>query len=487
MYNQVNFNAVSQICTLRQLYVHNTMPIHTTQLTQAINLIEQRTGLSADTLQRIGIGDLLQQISEGDADTLLRQLQNDDLSSPEWQRLIHALTIGETYFLRDTRHFQILRESILARLMLKRRRKGDLRMTIWCMGCATGEEPYSIATVLQEFLADISQWELTILGTDINQRALDAARQAVYRQWSFRHTPTGFIKRYFTPVDESSYQLNKAICDRVTFRQHNIMDGAPLHGVDIIFCRNVLMYFSRDYAAKAERILYQSLAPGGWLLLGQAEALHSRDNNWTMHLHPGTPIYQKPSDTQPLSKPVSYPSRPFRVGDDYINQDESADYSRAIQAVHEDHPQRAEIHIGRLLADHPLHAKAHVLLASIFANRQAYPEAQAHLDEALTINGLLADAHYIRALIQLEQDDTDSAIQSLSAAVYCQRDHALASFTLGNLFAQQGDKTRAEKNWRNVRRAIEKCKADDYISDLSDMQVEAMQGLLNQRLDTEND
>jgi chemotaxis protein methyltransferase CheR len=462
------------------------MPIHPFQLTQATTLIEQRTGLSAETLQRIRIGELLEQTSAGDVEALLQRLHHNDENHPDWQRLIHALTIGETYFLRDKRHFDILRENILPRLMLARRRVGDLRMTIWCVGCATGEEPYSIATVLQEFLADFPRWQITILGTDLNQRAIDAARQAVYRQWSFRHTPEGFINRYFSPVDESSYQLIKPIRNMVTFRQHNLMDGAPLYGADIVFCRNVLMYFNNEFAQKAEQTLYQSLAPGGWLLLGQAEALHSRTNNWTMHLHPGTPIYQKPSGTQPLSAPISYPTKPFVEHDDYSTESEDANYASAIQAVHEDRPQRAEIYIGRLLAENPLHAKAHILLASIFANRQAYPEAQAHLDEALSVNGLLADAHYIRALIQLEQNETESAIQSLSAAIYCQRDHALAAFTLGNIYAQRNDTVRAEKNWRNARRALDHCNGDTYISDLSDMQVTAMQGLLKQRLGEEN-
>jgi chemotaxis protein methyltransferase CheR len=459
------------------------MPIHSFLLTQAITLIEQRTALSAETLRRIGIGELLEQIASGEVESYLKQLHTSNVDSAGWQRLIHSLTIGETYFLRDKRHFQILRESILPRLMLKRRRIGALQMVIWCVGCVTGEEPYSVATTLQEFMPDLSRWEITILGTDLNQRAIAAAREGHYRQWSFRHTPEIFQQRYFTSVDDG-YQIDPSIRDLVTFRQHNLLDDAPLHGVDIIFCRNVLMYFGKDITKEVENTLFETLAPGGWLFLGQAEALHNRQNEWTMHLFPGTPIYQKPSGTQPFSTPISYPTRPFvEAVETSDNGDESENYDRAIQAVHEDYPHRAEIFLGRLLAENPKHARAHVLLASIFANRQAYPEAQAHLDEALAIDGLLADAHYIRALIQLEQDETDSAMQSLSAAIYCRRNHMLASFTLGDLLSQRGDIMRAEKNWRNARRALENCEADSYISDLSDMQVTALQGLLDERLE----
>src|SRR5687768_5013256 len=97
----------------------------------------------------------------------------------------------------------------------------------------------------------------------------------------------------------------------VPFRQHNLLDAAPMDAVGIVFCRNLLMYFNSDFAQKAGQTHYPSVDTGGWLLMGQAEALHSCTNNWTLHLHPGSPIYQKTSGTKPLSAPISNPTRPF--------------------------------------------------------------------------------------------------------------------------------------------------------------------------------
>ena len=460
--------------------------ISTALLSQAIALIEQRTGLSVQTQHRANIGELLHDISMGEPESFLRTLRSSDDTSPEWQRLIHVLTIGETYFLRDKRHFEILRGNILPRLTLNRRQANALRLNIWCVGCSTGEEPYSVAATIKEFLPDAAQWQITILGTDLNQRAIETAQKGVFRQWSFRHTPGSFIKHYFTP-EERGYRIVEDLQKLVTFRRANLITDPPMAQADVIFCRNVLMYFSKEQVLQAEEILYQALAPGGWLLLGQAEALHSRENPWVMHLHPGTPIYQKPELKNAFqTEPISYPTRPKIAGTQQLETaEESASYAQAVKAVHEDRPQDAERDLSDLLASNPDHSKAHVLLASIFASRQAYPEAEVHIEEALSINALLADAHYIRALINLEQGNVDSVRQCLGAAIYCHRDHALASFTLGNLQAQEGDLMKANKSWRNAYQAIVDLPDEQFVSDLTDMQVVALRGLLEQNLDGE--
>lgn len=454
------------------------------QITQIIQMIEARVGLSANTLKHIGIADLLRQVVVGDVESYLRQLRTGNESSPAWQRLIHALTIGETYFLRDKRHFAILRENILPRILLKRRQDKDLRLKIWCVGCATGEEPHSIATALYETVPDIANWNITIMATDVNQRAIESAKTGIYREWSFRQTQPLFRRRYFTEV-EGGWQIEPYIQEMVTFRQGNILSGISVPQVDVIFCRHVLMYFSPEQLLQAESNLYQALTYGGWLLLGQAEALHSKRDDWQLHMFPGTPIYQKadPLSTQEREA-ISYPSRPNRPK--LQVSDNSPHYDEAVKAIQADNPSQAEYHLSEILSENPEHAQAHILIASMLANRQAYPEAMAHLELALETNGLLADAHYIKGLIQLEENERSGAIQSFSAAIYCQRDHILASFLLGNLYAQERDLDKARRNWRNVLRAIKDMKTDAYVSDLSDMSVERLRSLLDKDLSDED-
>jgi chemotaxis methyl-accepting protein methylase len=171
------------------------MTLETPQIAQAIQLIESRIGLSATTLERIGLSLILQQASSGDVENYLRQLQSTDEHSPAWQRLIYALTIGETYFLRDSSHFNILRENILPRMLLQRRQQNDLRLNIWVVGCATGEEAYSIATTLTEHVPDLSAWRINLYATDINQRAIDSAYAACLQTALF-HASRGWLAAF---------------------------------------------------------------------------------------------------------------------------------------------------------------------------------------------------------------------------------------------------------------------------------------------------
>jgi chemotaxis protein methyltransferase CheR len=455
------------------------MTPETPQIAQAIQLIESRIGLSATTLERIGLSLILQQASSGDIESYLRQLQSTDEHSPAWQRLIYALTIGETYFLRDSSHFNILRENILPRLLLQRRQQNDLRLNIWVVGCATGEEAYSIATTLSEHIPDLSAWRINLYATDINQRAIDAAKRAVYREWSFRHTPPAFKQRYFTQV-EDGWQLSFNIQKMVTFLRMNVLSGTPTPQADIIFCRHVLMYFSKAYAQKAEANLHHALSPGGWLVMGQAEALRSKRESWILHMFPGTPIYQKAEHMQRI-EPISYPTRPEKVNKAPAPET-SALYLKAVDAIHHDQADSAEVYLSELLEDAPQHPRAHMLSASILANRQAYPEAMTHIEAALSADGLLADAHYIKALVQLEQQDSDGAVQSFGAAIYCQRQHALASYMLGNIYYQRADKARAERSWKNAQRTLEGRADSDFVCDFSDMTVGRLRSLLEASL-----
>jgi chemotaxis protein methyltransferase CheR len=456
------------------------MTLESPQLSQAIQLIESRIGLSATTLERIGLSQILQQASSGDVDSYLRQLQGSDEHSPAWQRLIYALTIGETYFLRDTSHFTILRENILPRLLLQRRQAKDLRLTIWVVGCATGEEAYSIATTLAETIPDLSAWRINLYATDINQRAIDAGKRGIYRDWSFRHTPPAFKQRYFTQV-EDGWQISLSIQKMVSFLRMNVLSGTPAPQADIIFCRHVLMYFSKPFAQKAESNLYQALSPGGWLIMGQAEALRSKREAWILHMFPGTPIYQK-ADHMQRNEPISYPTRPENPHK-APSPEAAAQYQKAVESLHRDRADLAEFHLSELLEESPQHPRAHSLLASLLASRQAYPEALTHIEAALSADGLLADAHYIKALVQLEQGDAEGAIQSFSAAIYCQRQHTLASYMLGNIYKQRADKVKAERNWKNAQRTLEGRPDSEFVSEFSDMTVSRLRSLLEKALD----
>ena len=447
-------------------------------LAQTSALIEQRTGLAVSTQFRGDLELILRDAAGGDLAGLLSLLRASPDSAPVWQDLIHALTIGETYFFRDPAYFRLLRDHLLANLVLERRHKNRLTLDIWCAGCATGEEPYSVAIALHTLLPDLERWRIRLLGTDINLRALALARAGVYRDWAFRHTDDGFRARYFdaTPV---GWQIKPALRQMVAFQQHNLLDTAFPQGLDIIFCRNVLIYFQREHIPPVERRLFEALHPGGWLLLGHAEAIRSARERWTAHVFPGAVLYQKPQDGTPLA----YRRHTGALHTGPLPAAPAPDtYAAALAALRAERLDEAERTLGELLTRQPGHTRAHVLLAYLFAGRQAVPEAHAHLDMALYRDALLADAHYVRAMLFLEEGNDRDAFQALRAALYCQRDHLLAAYLLGNLYYRAGARARARRAWEHARAAAAARPPDEPVSDLSDLTAAGFVLLLDNQL-----
>ncbi len=435
------------------------------------DLIEQRIGLAANTNLRTDVDLFVRQLD--DPFRFNHTLAITDESSAAWQSVINALAIGETYFFRDRAHFQLLRSHILPALMIQRRQTQTLN--IWSAGCATGEEVYSLAILLYEFLPDAADWNVRLIGTDVNARALEIARRAVYRPWSFRHTEPALM-RYFTPV-EGGMQLKPFIRDRVTFRHGNLFGGPPLPRFDIILCRNVLLYFSPERAEAAEALLYDALVPGGWLLLGASEGLRSRRHTWVTHIFPGTPVFQK----------ASRPDEPFMRQHNSLLPEIVPDlpitpnYEAAVRAFHNDNTAAAAEILAEVLLAEPHHAPAHTLLACVLANQRSHAVAYHHLDLALRADPLLADAHYLRALLYLDDQLPDQARKSLQQALYCQRNHPLASYTLGLLMAQTGEATRAARLWENARRAVASLTPESPLSDLSDITAGRLLALMGQQ------
>lgn len=461
-----------------------TSQIPHTLLKRASTLIEERTGIAVYTQLRGTFAELLVELAEGDIARYLDRLEESAETAPIWQTLINALTIGETYFLRDRSHFHLLRTHIFPEIIRKRRDQGSRHINVWSVGCATGEEPYSLAITLYELLPDIEDWTIRLIGTDLNPHALHIARRGIYRKWAFRHTDLDFQGVYFDPTPRG-LQIKSHIRQLVTFRHANLLDGPPLPQLDLILCRNVLLYFSTGRTLQAETMFYNALVPGGWLFLGQAEVLHHQREQWVTHIFPGSPVYQKPN------APLDIPPGEFAykhhttmtaqiVGPN--GKSELATYDDAVLALQEEIYDEAESILSGLLAHHPDHAAAHTLLAYILANRNHLPKAQAEIDAALELDPLLADAHYLQAVLFMEEGRAEKAYKALRAALYCQRNHPLASFMLGNLHAQAGELIKATRFWENTHTAIARLTPDSPISDISQITAGQLELLVKEQL-----
>jgi chemotaxis protein methyltransferase CheR len=186
-------------------------------------------------------------------------------------QVVDVMTTNETFFYRDKTPFDHLKEAILP--ILGQARRGQ-RIRIWCAACSTGQEPYSIAMMLDQMPQLTGGVPVEIVATDISDRCLDRARQGLFTQFEVqRGLPIQTLMQYFTQQDDH-WRISERMRQMITFRKLNLMDPAyNLGKFDIVFCRNVLIYFDTPTKAEVFERIAQSMNPGGFLLLGAAESV----------------------------------------------------------------------------------------------------------------------------------------------------------------------------------------------------------------------
>ncbi len=449
----------------------------TTLEKQIAMLIENRIGIAVMTKLQHVFTDLLATHPMGDLTAYLNRLSATTYTDTEWQAVIHTLTIGETYFMREKAHFDLLRHDLLPPLIAKRRDFGNLYLNIWSAGCASGEEAYSLAILLHELLPDIARWNIHLLGTDLNGRSLALARAGVYREWAFRQVDDGFKQAYFDPAPDG-WRIKPFLARRVSFRHANVLETMPAPQFDLILCRNVLLYFSPTSAMKAETIFHEALAPSGVLLLGHAETIRQRDL-WQAYIQDDTVRYAKANNRldesavfitkDPIDKP------PTRLLLQSV-------YEQAVNAIQTEQYEQADALLGELLLAEPHNAGGHLLMAVVYANQKNSALAHFHLDLALDYDPLSADAHYIRAMLHWEAGQMDGAEESLRAALYSQRNHPLASWMMGDYQQKMGAGARARHHWLNAQRAIKPLLPECPVCVVSPMLARQLSDLLGKKL-----
>lgn len=214
----------------------------------------------------------------------------------ELQRLVNAITINETYFFRDFPQLQGFAEGVLPELVKAKEQTGSKRIKIWSAGCSTGEEPYTLAIILLEMLPEPETWKIEISATDINTRVLENARKGLFNSRSIKDVPPEYLDNYFTKRMDN-YLLNMKVRGMVDFYQLNLMDVAQMRqftNYDVIFCRNVLIYFSPESRRQVVESYYQSLASGGFLYLGHSESVSRITDVFRMKRIESQLVYYKP-------------------------------------------------------------------------------------------------------------------------------------------------------------------------------------------------
>ncbi len=362
-----------------------------------------------------------------DARVYLALLERGDTQSVEWAHLMPLLTNGESYFERDRGQFALLRDTLLPELIAAKSAVGERVLRVWSAGCSTGEEAYSLAMAAQTVMPP--GWKVRVWGTDINGAALQAARRGVYGEWSFRGVETTTRARFFRSAP-GGFEPIPALRDAVTFEHCNLAasdwpDAARgLTDMDLIVCRNVLIYFDRAALAGVVARFGRTLRAGGLLLTGHAELHDQNPAPLRVRLFRESLVYQKDAATRP-APPVLAP--------------------RAIEAA----PAPRELPTPTV----PCPCKS---ADEWLADAGAHADAGRHEDAARCCRSALATdaahvgAHLLWARVAIEQADFEQAKTLLRKGIYLAPSEAEAYAELGALYQREGNGARARQLWAHA-------------------------------------
>jgi chemotaxis protein methyltransferase CheR len=263
------------------------------------DFVHERFGLYYDESQRASLRarlaprlDLLGLASFEDYHRHLRFAPEREL---EQQRMVSHLTNNETYFFREQPQLDVFASHVLRALKERKARNGEKRLALLSAGCSTGEEPLTLAMILFDSGQFFWGWDVRVTGLDVDGAALDKARRAVYHQGSLRALTPALLERHFQK-DGNGVRVKEAARRGVSFRAGNLLEAASYEGLrplDVVFCRNVLIYFSDAAVQRAVSLFHQALAPGGYLFLGHAESLARVSSEFVPIRFQGAIVYQK--------------------------------------------------------------------------------------------------------------------------------------------------------------------------------------------------
>lgn len=444
---------------------------------------------------------------------VLDWVSKEKLTQAEHDVLTKNLTIGETYFFREKAAFGLLTEQVVKPAMQSSLIR-PTRLRIWSAGCSSGEEPYSIAITLKEALPDFSDWDIKILATDLNPYALEKARKGWYRTWSFRDTSTEIRDKYFRKKGEG-YQIDASIQAMVEFRQLNLIEDDYYKVIphpacfDMVFCRNVLMYFSPDLIRKVAGRFRDALKENGWFVTSQVELNDTYFSVFARRQHGSGLFYQKstvktvpdllsvfipaksstlrrslggqppappesPNKSEPgllakgmrLVRELSSSEKTTRAEQGNIRK---ADAGRRVDQAKAD---EAPLHAAHKNAAKPkITAPQEEAIAQALANTGRYKEAELKLQEMLRSDGENIKLLLLFASVLTEQGKLAEADAQLVKVLYLEPDDLPALFARSRLLKQLGKTELSRKHLSRLLYLLDSKQDADTITVLDDLNV----------------
>jgi chemotaxis protein methyltransferase CheR len=433
-----------------------TPPAESLDVARFRKLVRARTGMvptesrAADLTRTVrrAVADL----GVADASALNELLSASADASDALDAVLCALNVSETNFFRHAGQIDALEQRVLPELIARRR--DERRLRLWSAGCSTGEEPYTLAMLVSRLLPDLHEWDVLILATDLNGRSLERARRGLYRAWSLRGISPATLAPYLTRQGEQ-FEVTPALRAMVSFAQLNLAEDvypAPAtntEAMDLVLCRNVLMYFDDEGRRAVIARMGDALTDGGYLLTSHVEAgLDGFDN--LAREAPGTAIYRKLD-----ARAASIDAR----------EEEPAAVRLAAAPVPRldasPRPRRRPAPPPRAAGpDEVERARREALALWRAGSAEA---ALRGLEAATARRPLEAPLHYLHGLMLLDAGPPDEALAAFRRCTYADPGHALGHLALAGLFARLGFGDRALKALETTRGLVERLEHDTLV------------------------
>lgn len=454
------------------------------QLEPFKELLHQRSGLHFSVsnwrLLERGLQRRMQALQIATPRKYLTYLEREADNRDEFNKLVGLLTVGETCFFRYRSHHDALVHQVFPQLIA--RNAASQRLRIWSAGCSTGEEPYSLAIKLLDNFPQLSGWDVQILATDINKRSLRQAREGIYSERALRQAEPRYRERYFRAVD--GHFLVEAQARRmVRFAHLNLQaDSFPAADsgtaeLDLILCRNVLIYFHLETIRQIVARFANCLNPHGYLFLGHAETLQYVSDRFTRHHQHNAFYYQlkappapkaalppppavvsvpvplpPPRETSPPPQPAPTRTPPAPPAKPVVEDL----YRQAMLTFDREEFAAADQLFDQILALQPAHSLALIGKGLICANQGQYDEARKWCARAIQYDDLCPDAYLLRGLILDMEEQLDRALVEYQKVLWLDRDFVMAHYLLAKAYGRLAQAEQQGRALRNAIRSLEK-------------------------------
>jgi chemotaxis protein methyltransferase CheR len=479
------------------------------------DLVLARAGLHypahkrADLLHGLGLA-----LNAGDYSSLAGLYTEALSGGSAWDLILAHLTIGETYFFRNGPQFDALRQQIIPDIL--RRRTDTHGLRVWSAGCATGEEPYSLAMTIGDLLPDATLWHASILATDINPQFLERAGAALYSDWSFRETPDDIRARFWIK-EQNRWRLRPEIRRMVNFARLNLAEPCypsivnGTSAIDLLVCRNVTIYFDQATTRQVVDRFFKTLAPGGWLIVGHSEPQAGVYQQFEVHNFPNTVVYRKPLDApmftldswrgigpeshcppanaRPRSTPALIdtrsavrrtPTGPLASINPIPATVRSGLSDQTIAAPSNPPSQHSDTSELRLVGSAQISVV--IKLGRQCADRGNWLGAETYCLQALAYDSLCIEAHYLLGQIHEHQGALDLALTAYRRTVYLDRTFVLGLIGIGNIWRQMGRIRDAIRCYETALRQLALLPTTILVSGAEGATVGELLALVNQQL-----